>query len=709
VMGASGSGKSTLLKVLAGQLPPSSGQVFLNGQSLYRHLDHLKRYISYVPQEDAFDEHLTIGENLQFAAAIRSPHLSRRDRMRRLEGKLLELGLGERRDAVVGSAVKKTLSGGERKRLNIGLDMIGMSDVYLFDEPTSGLSSKDSEHVIEIIRSMAHNKIIIVTIHQPSSKLFQMFHKAILLDKGGRLVFFGTPSDMLRYFAEAEHQHQFGAELGACPSCGTTRPEFIFDVLETPLRDLSGDIIYEENNRGQLVAARRYSPEFWRDKYEAFRLIQDVKQVSLRKEPAAPLPATPAQRKRAPIRWHDEWTQFRTLLRRSFISKLRNRANLIITIGVAPVLALLIATLLRYSDSGEYDFASAYHIPTFLFLGLIVAMFLGLTNSADDIIRDRAVLQRERNLSIRLPYYVISKTFTLGVFALIQCVLFVLIGNYVLQIRGMFWIDLGIIFMTAMGGVSLGLVISSLVADPKTAANIVPLVLIPQIIMGGALIKYEDMNRNLALVYSLTHWFKEHPTKDHGKKMDSKLQVPFVCQFIAMRWSYEELVVAQAKLNPLTRRQECAQREIDRIVAQHRQDAAESKRLDDLKETLAVLSGLEAKSAGELDRYLRLIDQVLDRKRPFNRSLFKDAVGAITAEQLYVNQKVSDLISNAEMEQSDYRRGARPNVFFGAEKRYLGMKVNVFVWNTVVLIGSTLVLLGLLHWILRRQLEVRRS
>src|SRR5882762_7888312 len=98
----------------------------------------------------------------------------------------------------------------------------------------------------------------------PSSKLFQMFHKAILLDKGGRLVFFGTPSDMLRYFAEAEHQHQFGAELGACPSCGTTRPEFIFDVLETPLRDLSGDIIYEENNRGQLVAARRYSPEFWR-------------------------------------------------------------------------------------------------------------------------------------------------------------------------------------------------------------------------------------------------------------------------------------------------------------------------------------------------------------------------------------------------------------------------------------------------------------
>ncbi len=708
VMGASGSGKSTLLRVLAGQLQPTTGEVVLNGQSLYRNLDALKHYISYMPQQDAFDEHLTIGENLQFAAAIRAPHLSRRDRVRRLDAKLIELGLSERRDAVVGNPERKTLSGGERKRLNIGLDMIGMSDVYLFDEPTSGLSSKDSEHVMEIIRGMAHNKIIVVTIHQPSSKIFQMFHKAILLDKGGRLVFFGTPSEMLRYFAEAEHQHQFGAELGACPSCGTTRPEFIFDVLETPLRDLSGDVIYEENIRGQLVPSRRYSPEFWRDKYEAFRLIQDVKQVSLRQESVTPLPAAPARKKRLPIRWHDQWTQFRTLLRRAFISKLRNRANLVITICVSPVLALLIATLLRYSESGTYDFASAYHIPTFLFLGLIVAMFLGLTNSADDIIRDRAVLQRERNLDVRLSYYVIAKTLTLGVFALIQCVLFVLIGNYVLQIRGMFWIYLGIMFMTAMSGVSLGLLISSLVADPKTAANIVPLVLIPQIIMGGALIKYEDMNRNLALLYTLSHWFSEHPSTDKSKKMESKLQVPFVCQFVAMRWSYEEMVLAQAKLNPLTRRQDRANDEIQRL-APKANSPQERERLGDLKDTLALLSGLEGKSPADVDRYLHLVDPVLDGKRPFDRALFKNAIGPITAEQIYVNQKVSDLISNAEMEQSDYRRGNRPNVFFGAEKHFFGIKIGAFVFDTAVLVVSTLGLLALLHWILRKQLEVRRS
>ena len=273
----------------------------------------------------------------------------------------------------------------------------------------------------------------------------------------------------------------------------------------------------------------------------------------------------------------------------------------------------------------------------------------------------------------------------------------------------MFWIHLALMFMTSVGSLALGLLVSSMVSDAKTAANIVPLVLIPQILMSGALIKYEDMNRNLSLVYTVTRWFHEHPTKDRGKKMDSKLQVPFVCQFIPMRWSYEEMVVAQAKLNPLTSRQDRAQREIDEIVAKHSSDPADGKRLDELKEVLAVLSGLEAKSADDLDRYLKKIDKVLNRKNAFDPKDFREAKGPVTAEQVYVNQKVSDLISNAEMEQSDYRRGTRPNVFFGAEKRYVGARISVFAFNTIVLIGSTLGLLALLFYILRRQLEVRRT
>jgi hypothetical protein len=184
--------------------------------------------------------------------------------------------------------------------------------------------------------------------------------------------------------------------------------------------------------------------------------------------------------------------------------------------------------------------------------------------------------------------------------------------------------------------------------------------------------------------------------------------VPLICQFIAMRWSYEAIVVAQDKLNPLTQLRDRADTMIKK-VAREAQTPTEKKRLDDLKETLALLSGLEAKSPAEIDRYLGVAKEILDGKRPFMRGLFKDAVGPVTAEQLYVNQKISDLISNAEMEQNDYRRGGKPNVFFGLEKRYFGIKFVVFAFNIAVLIGSTLVLLGLLHWILRRQLEVRRS
>jgi ABC-type multidrug transport system ATPase subunit len=709
VMGASGSGKSTLLRAIAGQLQPSQGEILLNGQSLYADLETLKHFIAYIPQDDAFDDHLTIEENLEFAAAIRSPHLSRRDRARRIEGKLVELGLSERRDSVVGSPVKKRLSGGERKRLNIGLDMISSADIFLFDEPTSGLSSKDSEHVIEIIRSMAHNKIVLVTIHQPTSKLFQMFSKAMLLDKGGKLVFYGTPPEMLEYFAQAEHEQHFGTELGGCPACGTTRPEFIFDVLETPLRDLSGDIIYEENSQGQFVPARRFSPDYWRDKYESFRLLQDVKQVNLRKvTPPPPVPIPTAPRRRNPVRWRDEWTQLKTLLRRAFISKLRNRGNLILTLLVPPALAALIGWALYFTDdaSGKYDFASAFHIPTYIFIALLVALFLALMNSVDDIIRDRVILHRERNLDVRLPYYVFAKFSTLALFSAVQCALFVAVGNAILEIRGMFIPYFIFMFVTAASGTSLGLLISSIVGDSKTAANFVPLVLIPQLIFGGALIKYEEMNRDLDAIYTFQRWFSTHPEIGAPEREEAQLRIPIISRFVATHYSYEALVVAQAKLNPLAIRQDKIQRQIDALVAMHERTPEQARRLEDLKDTLALLSGMEAGTLREIEKRLRRVDQIIAGKR-LDAGDLRAKTSGLTTERLYTNQKVSDLVSKAETEQSDYRRQTHVNVFFGPVKRYLGMKMSIYTSNIGVLVLSSIGLLGILYAVLKRQLRTR--
>jgi len=710
VMGASGCGKSTLLRALAGQFGPVAGEVLLNQRSLYGNLDALLRYITYIPQYDAFDEQLTIEENLRFAAAIRAPHLSRRERQRRIDSKLAELGLNERRREVVGGSQRKVLSGGERKRLNIGLDMVSTADVYLFDEPTSGLSSKDSEHVIEIIRGMAHNKIVLVTIHQPTSKIFQMFQKALLLDKGGKLVFFGTPAEMLAYFAEAEHEQLFGTELGGCQACGTTRPEFVFDVLETPLRDLSGDIIYEENNRGQLVPARRFSPEYWRDKFEAWRLMKEVRQPASSR---TPVPAGPEARssfqKRSqtsePFRWRDELSQFLVLLQRSFISKLRNKANLVITLLAAPALAFLIGFVYRYSESNRYDFASAFHIPTYLFLSLVVAMFLGLTNSVDDIIRDRPVLMRERNLSVRLGYYVTAKVITLGLFALLQCALYTLVGDALLEVRGMFWVIFTALFLTTMSGVAIGLLVSALVTDSKTGVLIIPVVLIPQLILAGAFTKYEEMNRNLDFIHAIHEWFDRHP----GTAMEprSDLQVPLICEFMPMRWSYEGLVYAQAKLNPLTLRQSRIQTQISLLAAIKKPTEAQEDRLEDLKDLLALLSGLEASNPKELDKRMRAIDRVI-AGRAFNRNELTGAGEGVTAEQLYTNQKVIDLVSKAEMEQYDYRASHHPNVFFGPVKRYFGITIPMLWFNTAVMVGSSWLMFFILLLVLRRQIRLTR-
>jgi len=168
------------------------------------------------------------------------------------------------------------------------------------------------------------------------------------------------------------------------------------------------------------------------------------------------------------------------------------------------------------------------------------------------------------------------------------------------------------------------------------------------------------------------------------------------------------MIVAQAKLNPLTKRQDRAHDEIQKLAP--KADTPQQRaHLNDLKDVLALLSGLEGPSPRDVDRYLKLVDPVIAGKKKFDRSLFKDAKGPVTADQLYVNQKVSDLISRAEMEQNDYRRGNKPNVFFGLEKRYFGIAIGVFTFDTMVLVVSTLILLVLLHWILRKQLQVRRT
>jgi len=321
----------------------------------------------------------------------------------------------------------------------------------------------------------------------------------------------------------------------------------------------------------------------------------------------------------------------------------------------------------------------------------------------DDIIRDRPVLQRERNLNVRLGWYVVAKVLTLSLFAVIQCVFFILIGNWILEVRGMFWIFLVAMVLTAVSGIAIGLLISSLASEGKTAVNIIPIVLIPQIILGGALIKYEEMNRNLDFVYSISRWFSQHPEAGQAR---SDLQVPLICEFMPMRWSYEALVYAQAKLNPLTRRQESIQERINLLARDKNLTPDEETRLDDLKELLALASGVQDADVAGVERRLRRVDQVLAGES-LPEQMLNPPPGAVTADRLYVNQKTTDLVNKAEMEQSDYRESRFLNVFFGPEKRYFGIQASVLAFNAWVLVLSSLGMFVALYFILRHQLKSR--
>ena len=324
---------------------------------------------------------------------------------------------------------------------------------------------------------------------------------------------------MLAYFAEAEHEQHFGTELGGCPACGTTRPEFIFDVLETPLRDLSGDIIYEENSQGQLVPGaplfarllagqiRKLPPAPGR---EAGQPAQS-RPPPPRRSPCRPQP--PAQRNRSAGA-----TNGRNCARCSAAPSCPSCATAATCSSPCSsrrCSPLLIGWALYFTDdaTGKYDFASAFHIPTYIFIALLVALFLALMNTVDDIIRDRVdppsrAESRRAAAVLHLREIRHAGRFSPRCSARSSS----LVGNEILEIRGMFWPILRLhVHHCGERHCARPGHFARIVADRKTAANFVPLVLIPQLIFGGALIKYEDMNKDLDVIYTFKRWFSTHP------------------------------------------------------------------------------------------------------------------------------------------------------------------------------------------------------
>lgn len=532
IMGPSGSGKTTLLKCLIGEIIPDTASIIINDYDFFENFSYFQKYIGYVPQDDLLFNNLTVYENLYYCGRLRLPHIrDSRDLNKRIDNILMQMGLSEKKNLIVGSIMDKKLSGGERKRLNIAIELLADPLIIILDEPTSGLSSKDSEKIIDILNELKEQgKLIIATIHQPNPDIFQKFDKVLLIDNYGCEIFFGDTEEVFNYFNEEIEKISYG--LGNLLRKKELKmPEYLFDIMHFPLLDSEGNLIYKENTtmQGAKEEQRRFTPQYWKSKFEKYQLYE----LMQKKAPEKSKEKDEVAVKRIfskKISLKDNILQFYYLFVRNLLNKIKNKTNLIVTFFAAPFLAFLISAILRYAPPGShYSFSSNVNIKIFIFISIIVFIFLGLSNSLDEIISEKRILIREKKLRIKAGLFLIVKNITLAIFAFLQAILYFAPSSVILEIRGVFFVYVGYLTLSAFIGFSLGLLASSLIKDKKAMVNILPIVLIPQMIFAGAVIEFEEMNRSV--------------------KVNPESVIPEFCHLMPSRWLFEGLFTAQARLN----------------------------------------------------------------------------------------------------------------------------------------------------------------
>lgn len=492
IMGGSGVGKSTLLSLLNGTLRPQSGAITINGHDIST--PEAKALIGYVPQDDLLIEELTVYQNLYFTAKLCFDGMAEAELDRRVMDVLSDLGLEAARDLKVGSPVNKYISGGQRKRLNIALELIREPSILFLDEPTSGLSSADTEMVVNLLKEQAlKGKLIVANIHQPSSDVFKLFDRLWLLDKGGYPVYDGNPIEAVTYFKRAANYAD--ADISTCPTCGNVNPEIILNIIDE--KALS--------ETGQLTNERKKTPKEWHELY-----LQTAPKSKTKVED---LPGTDQHRPSA-------LKQIAIFMLRNFKAKITNLQYILITLLEAPVLALICSMLTRYAPLEGYSVMNNSNMVSYYFMAVIVSIFLGMSGSAEEIIKDRALLKREKFLNLSYKSYIWSKILFMAVVTLIQTLLFIAVGNVIMGIKCLFLTWWLILFASAFLAALMGLLLSQCMNSVVAIYITIPILLIPQILLCGLVVKFSDLT----------------PRSTTGN-------VPVIGDVIPSRWAFEALAV----------------------------------------------------------------------------------------------------------------------------------------------------------------------
>lgn len=508
VMGGSGTGKTTLLNIMNGKVKPTLGTIEVNGIDLHKNPKALEGVIGNVSQDDLLIEELSVFENLYYGARLCMGDLTDQELAKKVVDLLKALGLYEIRRLKVGSVLDKVISGGQRKRLNIALELIREPSILFVDEPTSGLSSRDSENIMDLLKELSLNgKIVFVVIHQPSSNIFKLFDRLLIMDSGGYPIYDGIPLNAIAHFKTFSFRGN--SHERECSLCGNVNPEQIFNIIDAKIVDEYGNETHQ----------RKKDPKDWNELYLRHRPKYEIDEIT---SPPATSTVHPSRFK-----------QFVTYLTRDVLSKISNVQYLLVNALVAPVLALILSFFIKYFDWNRgvetYSFYKNQNIPQYIFISVVVAIFLGLTVAAEEINKDKKILAREKFLNLSRQSYLMSKVLVVFVISAIQALLFVLIGNTILEIKGMwlqYWL---ILFSTACASNLMGLNISSAFNSAKVIYIFVPLLIIPQLLFSGVIVKFDKL----------------HPSLSKATK------VPWIGEMMVSRWAYEAITVEQQTNNKL--------------------------------------------------------------------------------------------------------------------------------------------------------------
>ncbi len=539
LVGGSGAGKSTLMDALNGLRPAHEGNVLYNGVDYYRNLAAFNTQLGYVPQEDIVHRDLTVERALYYAARLRLPGDFTREQIQwRIDEVLEDVEMTERRGLLVSK-----LSGGQRKRVSIALELLANPSVFFLDEPTSGLDPGLDRKMMSLLRRLAdRGRTIILVTHATNN--INACDYVCFLAQGGRLAYFGPPNDARAYFDKTDFAE-------------------IYSALE-PTK--------EHPDVPQQAEARfRASPDYQRYVADAFK--EGPSQGAPRPTGSIRQPAAEKSQKR--VKSGNAWSQF-LLLSTRYLELLKNdKGNLLILLLQAPVIAIMLVLMVRFEvgpgvfDAGnlvqcrtqvltstgplalpqaqQTEQINCQQVLTFLqtnpggqsfarqqggteqalqnfillgpgadaqkvlFIMAFATVLFGCINGAREIVKEAPIYKRERTVNLGILPYMFSKIMVLGILCLFQSAVLTLVVQLGEPLhQGIFlpplletYITLA---LTSLAGLMVGLTISAIAPNNDRAISFVPIILLPQVIFSGAIIALKDWVTQVLAVIFPTRW-----------------------------------------------------------------------------------------------------------------------------------------------------------------------------------------------------------